>query len=163
MQRCKKNREDPSRVTRFRLVPFLLCAVEDGTYSLTWSSSRGRGATYREWSMAQRVQLTSQWVLSLSLLKQDRELKTRGQLRACRKGVFLVISAINLSPHSKTVRWAKPNKQTQKGDHQGKAKEKKTQGNNWGRRQQKQGRREWSCRTYMYILSEVLWELAAAP
>lgn len=59
MQRCKKNREDPSRVICFHLLSFLLCAVdlEDLDTPLTWSSSRVRGVALR-WSMAQHVQLT---------------------------------------------------------------------------------------------------------
>lgn len=48
MQRCKKNREDPSRVICFHLLSFLLCAVDledlDTSIDMEQQQSEGSGS-----------------------------------------------------------------------------------------------------------------------
>lgn len=126
MQRCKKNREDSSRVICLHLLPVLLCTVEDQTQPLTWSSSKGKSVTKGAEACTACTAGSSH-----SLLKQDGTWKwgasseIAGKVFSWSGSLFWLLISALLYIHSKTVRWEKPNKQTG-GNHQEKAKEKKT-------------------------------------
>lgn len=144
---------------------FVVCCRSGGSGHIHW---HGAAAEWGEWLSGGAWHSTYSWLLSLSLLKQDRRLKMRGQLRDCRKGVFLVqipILAINLSPNKFTVKlWGD---QSQTSKHKATTKAKLRRKNKKKKQLRKEAAktgkvREWSCRVCMYISSKVLQELAAA-